>query len=82
MKTNLEWLSLKSQLDKGKIRKIAMENLADGYVKKFSTYNHLVVMLFAAFEGYQSIREVIWGLLGDAHKLTHLGLSYIVKRNS
>ena len=69
-------------LDKGKIRKIAMENQADRYVKKFSTYNHLVVMLFAAFEGYQSIREVIWGLLGEAHKLAHLGLSYIVKRST
>ena len=46
-------------LDKGKIRKIAMEYQADRYVKKLSTYNHLVVMLFAAFEGYQSIREVI-----------------------
>ena len=69
-------------LDKGKIRKIAMENHADRYVKKFSTYNHLVVMLFAAFEGYQSIREVIWGLLGEAHKLAHLGLGYIVKRST
>ena len=69
-------------LDKGKIRKIAMENQADRYVKKFSTYNHLVVMLFAAFEGYQSIREVIWGLLGEAHKMAHLGLNYIVKRST
>ena len=39
-------------LDKGKIRKITKENDSDRYVKKFSTYNHVVVMLFVAFEGF------------------------------
>ena len=63
-------------LDKGKIRKIAMQNQSDRYVKKFSTYNHVVVMLFLAFEGYHSIREVVLGLLANAHKLSHLGLPY------
>ena len=33
-------------LDKGKIRKIVMQNQSDRYVKRFSTYNHVVVMLF------------------------------------
>ncbi len=39
-------------------------------------------MLFVAFEGYHSIREVILGLLANAHKLSHLGLSYLVKRST
>lgn len=69
-------------LDKGKIRKIAMQNQSDRYVKKFSTYNHTVVMLFMAFEGYHSIREVVLGLLANAHKLSHLGLSYVVRRST
>jgi hypothetical protein len=69
-------------LDKGKIRKIAMHHGSDRYVKKFSTYNHLVVMLFVAFEGYHSIREVVLGLLANANKLSHLGLSYIVRRST
>jgi hypothetical protein len=69
-------------LDKGKIRKIAMHHRSDRYVKKFSTYNHLVVMLFVAFEGYHSIREVVLGLLANANKLSHLGLSYIVRRST
>ena len=58
-------------LDKGKIRKIAMQHQSDRYVKKFSTYNHLVVMLFVSLEGYSSIREVVLGLLANAHKLIH-----------
>ncbi len=69
-------------IDKPEIKKIAKEQGAERYVKKFSTYNHLIVMLFVAFEGYHSIREVLLGLLANAHKLSHLGLSYLVKRST
>lgn len=69
-------------LDKGQIRKISKEHGGDRYIKKFCTYNHVVVMLFVALEGYQSIREVIVGLLANAHKLGHLGLNYIVRRST
>lgn len=69
-------------IDKSEIRKIAKDHGSERYVKKFTTYNHLVVMLFVAFEGYHSIREVILGLLANAHKLSHLGLSYLVKRST
>lgn len=69
-------------IDKGDIKRISKEHKADRYVKKFSTYNHVVVMLFVTLEGYQSIREVITGLLASAHKLYHLGLSYIIRRST
>jgi len=69
-------------IDKSEIRKIAKQHGAERYVKKFTTYNHIVVMLFVAFEGYHSIREVILGLLANAHKLSHLGLSYLVRRST
>lgn len=39
-------------------------------------------MLFVSLEGYNSIREIILGLLANAHKLSHLGLSYLVKRST
>ncbi len=69
-------------IDKSEIRKIAKHHGSERYVKKFTTYNHVVVMLFVAFEGYHSIREVILGLLANAHKLSHLGLSYLVRRST
>jgi len=69
-------------LDKGQIKKISKSHEGDRYVKKFTTYNHVVVMMFVALEGYSSIREVIIGLLANAHKLSHLGLSYIVRRST
>ena len=69
-------------IDKSEIGKIAGQHNAERYVKKFTTYNHLIVMLFVAFEGYHSIREAILGLLANAHKLSHLGLSYLVRRST
>ncbi|MGV8828601.1 MAG: IS4 family transposase [Breznakibacter sp.] len=69
-------------IDKSEIRKIAKKHDSERYVKKFTTYNHLVVVLFVALEGYSSIREVVLGLLANAHKLSHLGLNYLVKRST
>lgn len=69
-------------IDKNEVRKIGRISGAERYVKKFSTYNHLVVLLFVAFEGYSSIRETILGLLANAHKLSHLGLNYLVRRST
>jgi len=69
-------------IDKSDIKRIAKSHNAERYVKKVSTYNHVIVMLFVALKGYHSIREVIWGLLANAHKLSHLGLSYMVKRST
>ena len=69
-------------IDKSEIRKIAKRHDAERYVKKFTTYNHVIVMLFVAFEGYHSIRETIIGLLANAHKLSHLGISYLVRRST
>ena len=48
--------------DKSEIKKIAREHGAERYVKKFTTYHHLIVMLQVTLEGFQSIREVILGL--------------------
>jgi len=73
---------LLSFLDKGSIKKIGIDNQAERYVKKFTTYHHVVVMLFVVLEGYESIREVITGLLANANKLGHLGLDYLVKRST
>ncbi len=39
-------------------------------------------MLSVVFESYQSIREVILGLVSNAHKLSHLGLTYLVRRST
>lgn len=69
-------------LDKGFVKRASKELEADKYVKKFTSYKHVVVMLFAVFEGYHSIRDTVLGLLSHANKLQHLGLDYIVRRST
>jgi len=69
-------------IDKNEIKQIAKKHDAERYVKKFTTYHHLVVMLYASIEGYHSIKETIPGLLANAHKLSHLVLSYLVRRST
>jgi len=69
-------------LDKSKISKASKALGADKYVKRFTSYKHIVVMLFVAFEGYNSIRETVLGLLSNAHRLGHLGLDYVVRRST
>ena len=64
------------------IRKIAKQHEAERYVKKFDTRKHLIVMLFGVLEGYHSIRELVIGMLSNAHKLSHLGMDYMVRRST
>lgn len=73
---------LLSFLNKGQINRASKELEADKYVKRFTSYKHVVVMLFATFEGYHSIRDTVLGLLSHANKLQHLGLDYIVRRST
>ena len=84
--TNFSGQPLLNQLlffiSRSRIAKIALKHDAERYVKKFNTYHHIVVMLFAVISGYHSLREVVLGLLSNAHKLVHLGLSYIVRRST
>lgn len=70
---------LLNYIDKSKISKSSKALGANKYVKRFTSYKHVVVMLFAVFEGYSSIRETVLGLLSNAHRLQHLGLDYIVR---
>ena len=84
--TNFSGQPLLNQLlffiSRSRISKIASKHEAERYVKKFRTYHHVVVMLFCVIEGYHSLREVILGLLSNAHKLSHVSLSYIVRRST
>ncbi|GHU60112.1 IS4 family transposase [Bacteroidia bacterium] len=64
------------------IRKTAKQHEAERYVKRFDTRKHVIVMLFGVIEGYHSIRELVVGMLSNAHKLSHLGMDYMVRRST
>ena len=71
-----------SMIKRGQILTIARKQGTDRYYKKFTTYKHLVTMLYLAFEGCTSIREVTTGLLACSTKLFHIGMDYSPKRST
>jgi hypothetical protein len=62
--------------------RIALENKADYYCKRFSTYEHLVTMLYAIFNNCNSIREITTGMLASEQRLAHLGIRYYPRRST
>ena len=69
-------------ISKGTVDKIAQKHSADRYTKKLTTYKHLVIMLFSAFEGVSSLREAVIGMLANSQKINHLALDYMPKRST
>ena len=70
-------------LDKDKIRQISLDTQgSESYVKRFGGYEHLVVMLFGVLKHFDSLRELEIGMKAEAHKLSHLGIDYLVRRST
>jgi len=73
---------LLSLVEKEKISKLSKNDGHDRYVKKLDGYSHFVIMLYAVLMRFDSLREIVVGMLSEAHKLRHLGISYMVKRST
>jgi len=71
-----------SFLPKGTVDQISQRNQADRYCKHFTTYGHLVSMLYAVFNNCTSIRELTSGLLAWEHRIAHLGVDYFPRRST
>lgn len=69
-------------LDAKDIYRTAKKHNSDRYTKKFTTYEHLVTMIFAVISGCSSLREVSSIMLACEGKINHLGLSDFPKRST
>jgi len=69
-------------LDKQKINTIAEELKSDKYTKRLDSYQHLVIMLYAIYGQFNSLREVELGFLSSATRMNHFGLDYMVRRST
>lgn len=69
-------------LPKAKILSIANKHQADRYVKSFTTWNHLVTMLFSAFSRCSGLRELESGMYGHSARLSSLGLTHIAPKST
>lgn len=64
------------------ISRIAADQQADRYCKRFSTYDHLVCMLYGVLNQCTSLREITTGMLACEHRLVHLGVSHHPRRST
>ena len=71
-----------SYVSKASIDRIAVDCQADRCCRYFTTYGHLVTMLYAIFNKCSSLREVITGLMAWEHRLNHLGMNIAPKRST
>jgi hypothetical protein len=62
-------------IDRSMFRKAVKERGSEKGAKGFSSWHHLVSLLFAQLAGASSLREVAGGLAGAQGKLNHLGIS-------
>ncbi len=76
------YLQLIKLLNRAKINEIIRQGGYNHYTKRFDAYTHLITYLYAVLMRYDSIRELVVGLLSNATKLAHLGIYYCVKRST
>lgn len=69
-------------LDAKDIYRTAKKHNSDRYTKKFTTYDHLVTMMFAVISGCSSLREVTSIMLACEGRINHLGLKDFPKRST
>lgn len=71
-----------SLIDNRLITEAATASKSDRYVKRFTTKDHLISMLFCAFAKCTSLREVSGAMLGLSGKTKHFQLRHIPKRST
>jgi hypothetical protein len=73
---------LLKNINKGKIAELVVTHHSDRYYKKFTTWTHLVTMLYACLSNCRTLRELSTGMMACEGKLIHLGLDYAPKRST
>ena len=64
------------------VSRISLDMHADRYCKRFSTYDHLVCMLYGVFNHCTSLREITTGMLAWENRLLHLGVRHHPRRST
>ena len=51
------------------------------YVKSFDGYTHLLTMLYAVIQRFDSLREIETSMTAEVRKLHHVGIDTVPKRS-
>jgi len=71
-----------SLLNKGKITTRAVSHKSDHYCKRFSTFQHLITMIYGVTSGCNSLRELCGGIVSYGDKISHCKFDYSPKRST
>ena len=63
-------------LDKSKVLDFSRKYGGERYIKRFDCWTHLIVMLYAVIQRFDSLREITTSLLAETHKLGHYWYSF------
>ena len=69
-------------LDKSKVLDFSRKYGGERYVKRFDCWTHLIVMLYAVIQRFDSLREITTSLLAETHKLGHIGIHFKIGRST
>ena len=69
-------------LDRSKFNRIVAKYASDRYVKSFSCWNQLLVMMFGQLSNRESLRDLIVAMEAHNRKLYHLGMGRSVTRSN
>lgn len=69
-------------LDREKIVEISRKHGGEKYVKSFDGYTHLVTMLYAVIQRFDSLREIETSMTAEVRKLRHVGIDTVPRRST
>lgn len=69
-------------LNTSKISRRTKEHKSDHYCKRFSTFQHLITMLYGVTSGCNSLRELFAGIVSYGDKIAHCKFDYPPKRSA
>lgn len=69
-------------LDKGKIMRQSLSHKSDYYCKRFTTFQHLITMIYGVTSGCNSLRELCGGIVSYGDKISHCKFDYSPKRST
>ena len=69
-------------LNREKILEISRKYGGERYVKSFDGYTHLLTMLYAVIQRFDSLREIETSMTAEVRKLKHLGIESVPKRST
>ena len=69
-------------LDREKIVGISRNHGGEKYVKSFDGYTHLLTMLYAVIQRFDSLREIETSMTAEVRKLRHVGIETVPRRST